>query len=89
MGWLVLTKWLEGQYKMFSISGGYTLAFVIIGALGFACTAGYLAHVRGYNPNTWFLLGLIFGGFALVAIAFPPVRQPNFGAPDSDAPKIG
>lgn len=37
--------------------------------------AAHLAEVKGYNSNNWFWLGLLFGGFALLAAVGLPDRS--------------
>jgi hypothetical protein len=43
---------------------------LLIYAIGFAAASAYIAGTKGRSRGQWLLLGLLFGIFALVAIAF-------------------
>jgi hypothetical protein len=51
------------------------LSILLTLILGWGCS--YFAKQRGRNPLNWFIAGLFFGIFALIALFILPIRQKN------------
>ena len=43
--------------------------------MGFSCA--HFARRRGRNHKTWFIIGLLFGIFGLIALFLFPIRKPQ------------
>lgn len=56
-----------------SLQSLFTIAMSLI--MGFSCA--HFARRRGRNPKTWFLIGLFFGIFGLIALFLFPLRRPQ------------
>jgi hypothetical protein len=53
---------------------GWVIAAQFLVSAGFSA---YVADVKNRNAATWGILGLVFGIFALIAIAGLPVAEPT------------
>ena len=51
----------------------FIVAIIVWIILGFACAG--VAESKGFNPVGWFFLGVFFGVFALIAVAFIPSKN--------------
>jgi len=51
--------------------------WVLIYAIAFGVVTALAAHSRGRDSSTWFLLGFLFGVFALVAVLVMEPQEPE------------
>jgi MFS family permease len=55
------------------------LFLAIVWAIGFGALTGWLADQKGRDPQVWFILGALFGFFALFAVGLAPAADAATG----------
>jgi hypothetical protein len=64
-------------YDPIKIASGVVIALFAVYSIAAGAFSAWLAAKKGYDGGIWFLLGLIFGIVALMAVGLAPLKKPS------------